>query len=108
MKKIIFFALIGVCGLGMLAGSMFPDSPGTVFAADDWKQEFAEVCGKTQNAMEFTPEELRSLINRCIRLEERLDELNGPQGSERKVYATRLKMCKELYIYTLEFMEKEV
>jgi hypothetical protein len=107
MKKIIFFTLIGVFGLGIFAGSMFPNNPGTVFAADDWKQEFAEVCGKTQNAMEFSPGELRSFIDRCTRLEERLDELNGPQGSERKVYATRLKMCRELYIYTLEYREKE-
>ncbi|MCK9265227.1 MAG: hypothetical protein M0R18_15695 [Deltaproteobacteria bacterium] len=107
MKKIIFFTLISVLGLGMFAGSMYPKGPGTVFAAEDWKQEFAEVCGKTQNAMEFSTDELRSFIDRCTRLEERLDELNGPQGSERKVYATRLKMCKELYVYTLEFREKE-
>lgn len=107
MKKIIFFTLINVFGLSMFAGSMFSNSPGTGFAADDWKQEFAEVCGKTQNAMEFSPDELRSFIDHCARLEERLDELNGPQGSERKVYATRLKMCKELYMYTLEFRGKE-
>lgn len=86
---------------------LFTNNFSTAYAQGDWKQEFAEVCGNTQNVMELSPDELRSHIDRCTRLEERLDQLSGPQGSERKVYATRLKMCKDLYVYTLEFREKE-
>jgi hypothetical protein len=82
-------------------------SDSAAFAQDNWKQEFAEVCGKTQNAMELSPDQLRSYIDRCNDLESRIHELNGQKGSEKKVYATRLKMCKDLYVYTLEFREKE-
>jgi len=107
MKKSVFYILIGLLGLQSVVGAVLFTGPVTAYAQDDWKQEFAEVCGKTQNAMELSRDELRSYIDRCNKLEERLDELNGPQGSERKVYATRLKMCKDLYVYTLEFREKE-
>lgn len=79
----------------------------TAYAQSDWKEEFADVCGKTRIAMELSVEELRSYIERCNRLEDRLHELNGPGGSEKKVYGHRLKMCRNLYVYTLSFREEE-
>lgn len=106
MKRAAFFLLAGLFILQPVAGPVF-FHPETVCAQGDWKQEFAEVCGSTHNVMELSPAELRTFIDRCNRLEERLDELNGGQGSEKKVYATRLKMCRDLYVYTLEFREKE-
>lgn len=107
MRKSFFYALTGLFALQLYSGTMFFSGQGTAYAKDDWKQEFAEVCGKTQNAMELSSDELQGYIDRCKRLESRIHELNGQQGSEKKVYATRLKMCKDLYVYTLEFREKE-
>ena len=85
---------------------MFINGQGAAYAQGGWKQEFAEVCGNTPKAMEFSPDELRGYIDRCNKLESRIHELNGPQGSEKKVYAKRLKMCKDLYVYALEIIEK--
>lgn len=92
-----------------LSGSMpFLSGPDSVaFAQDDWKKEFAEVCGKTQNAMELSTDELHDYVDRCKKLESRIQELNGTQGSEKKVYSKRLKTCKDLYEYMLEFREKK-
>lgn len=107
MEKIIRCLLAGVLGLLLFSGGWFSNGPGTLYARDDWKQEFAEVCGKSQHAMELSPDELRSAVDRCTKLESRLHELNGPHGSEKKVYAKRLRMCKDLYVYTLEYRDKK-
>jgi len=107
MNKTVLSALIAHLCLLPAGGLILCNGAGTAYARNDWKLEFAEVCGKTQNAIELSPDELRSAIARCNRLEEHIFELQGPQGSERKVYAKRLKMCKDLYVYTLEFREKE-
>lgn len=107
MKKIILSTLIGLLSLPLHPGALSSNGQGTAYAQGDWKQEFADVCGKTPKAMEFSPDELRSYIDRCNKLESRIHELNGSQGSEKKVYTKRLKMCKDLYVYTLEFREKK-
>jgi hypothetical protein len=107
MKKNILFLLTCLLGLHLQPGALFSNVQGTAYAQGDWKQEFAEVCGKTPRAMELSPDELRGYIDRCNKLENRMHELNGPQGSEKKVYAKRLKMCKDLYVYALEFIEKK-
>lgn len=107
MKKLIRYILIGLLGLQLYPGAAFRNGQGTAYAQGDWKLEFADVCGKTTRTMELSPDELRSYIERCNKLESRIHELNGSQGSEKKVYAKRLKMCKDLYVYTLEFREKK-
>ncbi|MDW7771692.1 MAG: hypothetical protein SCH71_02275 [Desulfobulbaceae bacterium] len=99
---VFFFVLQFTGSMPYISGS---DS--AAFAQGDWKQQFAEVCGKTQNAMELSKDDLRNSIERCNKLEQRLHELNGPEGSEKKVYAHRLKMCKDLYVFTLEHKEKQ-
>ena len=107
MRKSVFYALTGLFALQLYSGTIFFSGQGTAYAKDDWKQEFAEVCRKTQNAMDLTPEELQGYIDRCNNLESRIQGLNGSHVSEKKVYTKRLKMCKDLYVYTLEFREKE-
>lgn len=107
MRKTVLFALIALLCLLPAGGMILCIGAGTAYAGSAWKDEFAEVCGKTHHAMELSPDELWNVIERCTRLEEHMFELQGPQGSERKVYARRLKMCKDLYVYTLEFREKE-
>lgn len=71
-------------------------------ARDGWRQEFEEVCAKTQDAMALTTEELRALVSRCDGLKPAIDRL---AESERKVYAKRLAGCRSLYAYVLESRE---
>lgn len=64
-----------------------------------WKEEFEEVCSKTQDAMSLDTGELRSLIDRCDKLKPAIDAL---EESARKVYTRRLSACRELYAFVLE------
>jgi hypothetical protein len=64
-----------------------------------WQAEFEAVCSKTQDAMELSIEELRSLVDRCDKLQPQIDAL---EESARKVWSTRLKACRDLYAFVLE------
>lgn len=68
-------------------------------AREGWQGEFEEVCSRTLDAMSLSEEELQGLIARCDALMpiiERLDE------TRKKVYGKRLRMCRDLYAFTLE------
>ena len=107
MKNIILFIFIGLLFLGFTNVSTPNGTMGIAYAQQDWKEEFSAVCSKTQNAMTLSVVELKDLIDRCAKLEERLGELDGMQGgTERKVYTKRLKMCSNLYKFTLDYKEK--
>jgi septal ring factor EnvC (AmiA/AmiB activator) len=67
--------------------------------AEPWQQEFDQVCGKTQDAMSLTVEELKALVGRCDALEPKIEKLDE---TRRKVYQRRLKQCRGLYAYVLE------
>jgi hypothetical protein len=67
--------------------------------AEPWLQEFDQVCGKTQDAMSLTVDELKSLVMRCDTLEPKIEKLDE---TRRKVYQRRLKQCRGLYAYVLE------
>ena len=67
-------------------------------AEEDWGAEFESVCSRTQDAMTLSSDELRSLIARCDRLKPAIATLDE---SRRKVYAKRLKMCRDLYDFVL-------
>ncbi len=64
-----------------------------------WQQEFDRVCSKTTDAMSLTVDELKSLLQRCVALEPRIEKLDE---TRRKVYSRRLKQCRGLYAYVLE------
>lgn len=66
---------------------------------EDWKEEFNDICAKTQDAMALTEDELRTLIDRCDRLE---TVIMGLDESTKKVYLKRLKMCRDMYIFALD------
>jgi len=68
-------------------------------AAEGWRKEFDEVCGKTQDAMTLPTAELRALVERCDKLAPVVQGLGEP---ERKVYAKRLEGCRNLYAFVLE------
>jgi hypothetical protein len=107
MKNIILFIFIGLLFLGFTNVSTPNGTMGIAYAQQDWKEEFSSVCSKTQDAMTLSVVELKDLIDRCAKLEERLGELDGMQGGTgRKVYTKRLKMCSNLFKFTLDYKEK--
>ena len=64
-----------------------------------WKDEFADLCAKTQDAMTLSAAELRALVERCDRLKPALEKLDEPL---RKVSGRRLQACRELYQFVLD------
>lgn len=100
---LLFLGLAAFCGVrarGAPQSSAAPANP----AQETWRKEFDDVCGKTQDAMTFTPEELTDLIRRCDGLRPQIEKLDE---SRKKVYLGRLRMCRGLYAYVLDEKKKE-
>ena len=106
MKNFSRFTLLSLLFLYLFWGNCIVGSFSSVYAQDDWKQEYSSVCAKTQNAMSLTPEVLKSYIDRCDKLLALINELEGEQAAtEKKVFTKRVKMCRELYQFALENKE---
>lgn len=69
----------------------------------DWKEEFADLCAKTQEANGLSDDDLRDLIRRADDLKPSIEKLGE---SERKVYGKRLEGCRKLFDYVLESRKK--
>jgi hypothetical protein len=69
------------------------------FAEELWKQEFLDICSKTDEAMSFSRDELKRLLQRGENLKPRIEAL---EETPRKVYMKRLQMCMNLYSFMLD------
>ncbi len=69
-----------------------------------WQREFEEICSKTMEAMDLPLAELRTLIERCDKLQAAIDQL---EETQKKVYRRRLKMCRDMYVFALESKESK-
>ena len=87
---------------GPLPGGGIDLGPTVSLAAENWKAEFDTVCSKTDTAMTLSAAELKELIARCDQLKPKIE---AEDGSTRKVYLRRLKMCRDLYLYVLDSKE---
>ncbi len=100
-KSIIGIAAVCFLLLGIV--QVQPLRSFVVYAQDDWKAEFEDVCSKTEDPMALSTEEIRSLIDRCDKLKPRIEKL---EESAAKVYLKRLKMCRDLFAFVLESKTK--
>jgi hypothetical protein len=91
---------LAVAGPGLLSGGAALSRAGA--AEGDWFGEFEAVCSRTQDAMTIPSDELRSLVARCDKLKPVIAALDE---SRRKVYAKRLKLCRDLYEFVLASRE---
>jgi len=107
MRKTFFCFLLSVLCFLCISILELNFYQGHAYAQNDWKQAYADTCRETQNAMSLSADELTDKINRCDKLLDRIHELDGPNGTERKVYTKRLKMCRELYLFALQYKEKK-
>jgi uncharacterized protein CbrC (UPF0167 family) len=78
---------------------IFPPPSFVVYAQEDWKAEFDDICAKTADSMSLSKAEIKDLIARCDKLKPRIEKLDE---STAKVYLKRLQMCKDLYVFVLE------
>jgi hypothetical protein len=91
-------ALSVLSGIAFLSDVLFASSAAAA-AQDDWKKEFEEICSQTQDAILYTPEELKGLVGRCDALRPRIEKLDE---SQKKIYLKRLTMCRNLFLYAIE------
>jgi len=103
MKKILALSLLFLLFQFLPTGRSFGGGADAL-AAGDWKQTFNELCAKTQNAMAYTPDELRDFVAGCDRLKTVIDELQEP---EKTVYGKRLERCRGVFDFVLQAKEKE-
>ena len=100
--SLVLFVL-SLPAIQVLQNSGLPVS-GVAHALEDWRKEFDDICGKTQDAMTFNPEELKGLVTRCDTIRPLIEKLDETQ---RKVYLRRLQMCRDLFAFALESKEKK-
>jgi hypothetical protein len=105
------FACLGsVCAVGQGAQKSTVDQDGQQVAQksapahETWQKEFDHVCSNTQEAMNFSEDELAKLVQRCDALLPQIEKLDE---TRKKVYMGRLRMCRGLYAYVLESKRNE-
>jgi hypothetical protein len=107
-KRMIVAALLcaGLAGIGGVCaiGGPEPNPSKSTPAREVWQKEFDSVCFRTQEAMNFSEEELATLVKRCDALLPQLEKLDE---TRKKVYMGRLRMCRGLYAYVLESKRNE-
>lgn len=75
----------------------------SVFGEENWRTEFDETCAKTTEAMTLSNGELSSLIEKCDRLQKVIETQDE---TVQKVFLKRLQMCRNLYIFALDFKKQ--
>ena len=103
---LLFLGLAAFSGLLALGAPQSPAAP-TNPAEETWRKEFDDVCGKTQDAMTFSTEELTDLIRRCDALRPQIEKTAKLNETGKKVYLGRLRMCRGLYAYVLDEKRKD-
>ena len=76
----------------------------SVFAQDDWRTEFDDICSRTDQAMDLSKEELRVLIERCDKIKPGIEQL---EESQKKVYLRRLQLCRNLFAFALDSLKNK-
>lgn len=71
----------------------------TAYGEDDWRKEFDLTCAQSNDAMALSMPELQNLIERCNRLEKKIDV---QEDTIRRVFLKRLHLCKNLYLFILD------
>jgi hypothetical protein len=95
---IFVIGVISLCDFQVVLGNVSLNVE-TVYAQDDWRKEFDDICSRTQDAMTIPGDELRTLVDRCDRLKPSIEKLDETQ---RKIYQKRLQMCRDLFAFVLE------
>ena len=90
-----------------------PEQPGSggisaaqraAYGEENWKKEFEELCGNTDDSMKLSTDELKKSIAGCDRL---MPSIEALEETTRKVYLKRLRMCRSLMVFVLEAKEKK-
>jgi len=101
LKRLLFMLLLASAVWSVAQKS---SAPPPADSAEAWQKEFDDICSKTQDAMTFSIDELKSLVKRCDVLAPRLEKLDE---TRKKVYQRRLRQCQGLFAYVLESKQSD-
>jgi sialic acid synthase SpsE len=73
-------------------------------AVEPWRTDFNEACGKADEAMTLSLQELKALVEKCNRV---VKALAAEDESVRKVFLKRVQMCRNLYVFMVETKEQQ-
>jgi len=103
MRIVFFSAALGAMIITILivpaAPPYFQVLCPSAFAEELWRQEFMDICAKTDEAMSFSRDELKLLLQKGEKLKPVIESL---EETPRKVYLKRLQKCMNLYSFVLE------
>jgi hypothetical protein len=85
-----------LCSLMIGAGRFHQPLFSVVYAEDDWKSEFDDICSKTDVVASLTKAEIKSLVERCDALKPRIEKIDEAAS---KVYLKRLQRCHDLFVF---------
>ena len=69
-----------------------------------WKAEFERICIQTEQSSSLSQEELMQLIDESDQL---LTRLQAVEDRHARIYALRLKNCREFFIFMLGVRDKD-
>jgi hypothetical protein len=69
-----------------------------------WRADFDAVCAQSNEAMALPVSELKTLIEKCDRLQKVIE---AQEETVRKVFLKRLQLCRNLYVFVLEAKMEE-
>jgi hypothetical protein len=71
-------------------------------AEEAWRAEFDRLCGKSEQSMSLSVEELRELAARCEKLKPEIEASANPQ---KEVILKRLEACRKVFAFVIEVSE---
>jgi hypothetical protein len=74
------------------------------YGEEAWRADFDAVCAQSNEAMALPVGELKTLIEKCDRLQKVIEV---QEETVRKVFLKRLQLCKNLYVFVLEAKMQE-
>ena len=96
IPQIIRLPLLACCFICCLSAATYGEG--------SWRAEFDAICAHSNNAMALSAEELKTLVERCDRLQK---EIDAEEETVRKVFTKRLGLCRNLYTFVLETKQQE-
>ncbi len=105
MKRLLEFTVVSAL---LLAPVFFSANGGypvvlQASAEEDWRKAFDDICAKTNDAMNLSDEELKTLVGKAETLKPVIEKL---EESDRKVFLRRLQKCRDLFEFVLSTRKK--
>ncbi len=96
---------ISIAALLLCVPASFIGTARMLLADDsDWRQEFSELCGKTDMAMTLPPEALETLSKQSDTL---IDKIRLSNDAKAGLYIHRLEKCRDFYRFMLDSIKEK-